>query len=679
MLRQATADWCSRTSALSDDDFTVDSSSSAFTWISLNSSGRLKLQFTPLASRLRGLTFHVGNSAFSFRSADEIEDFSTVSEREWNNTGLSWSVGDAVSLSLTIPSTTGVSTISTPRFGNTYLRGEHIEIAVDFSEAVTVSGAPQLHLALGDDPANLAGKAAAYNRGSGTTRLVFRYTVESGIQDTSGINLYSNPLRLNGGTIRVGSTNVRRTLSDWTGLQPTQNIDGAVTYATGASIVSTPRFLNSYIQGEHIEVAVDFSEAVTVAGFPRLFLALGDDPANLAEKAAAYNRGSGTTRLVFRYTVESGIKDTTGINLYSNPLRLAGGTIRKGSNDARLNTLPDWLTLMPMQSVNGARVDAACPAPNLTGKQRVWTGTMTVEEDGGTQGFNDRSTAFGSLDHDDFSIGSTDYEVNAINLFEGEADVESDSILNFNLAPEPSTELVASLTLYVCDAAFTLGNAVESPDSFGTSYIWQNNNLVWSTVATRTLYLAVQRNTAASGRPAISGTATVGSTLTATRGTIADADGVPARVHLQLPVDPRGREQRERHFRRDLEHLHAGHRRRRQEIQGEGELHGQPREQGGAADQRHVSAVRPQRAAEPGGDGGRRAGGPHLGGPGERRRRGHHEIPVPPMRRGPPCRRACHGPTCRTAPIFSRAPPMRGASPYPASPMGPSTPSRCAR
>ena len=524
----ATADWCSRTSALSDDDFTVDSSSSAFTWIALNSSGRLKLQFTPLASRLRGLTFHVGNSAFSFLSADEIEDFSTVSEREWNNTGLSWSVGDTVSLSLTIPSTTGVSTISTPRVDNTYLRGEHIEIAVDFSEAVTVTGSPQLHLALGDDPANLAGKAAAYNRGSGTTRLVFRYTVDSGIIDTSGINLNSNPLRLNGGTIRVGSTNVRRTLSDWMGLQPSQNIDGAVTYATGASIVSTPRFLNSYIQGEHIEVAVDFSEAVTVAGFPRLVLALGDDPANLAERPATYNRGSGTARLVFRYTVESGIKDTTGINLYSNPLRLNSGTIRKGSNDARLDTLADWLALLPMQGMNGARVDAACPAPNLTGKQQVWTGTVAVEEDGGSQGFNDRSTAFGSLDHDDFSIGSTDYEVNAILVFEGEADVESDSILNFNLVPDTSTELAAALTLYICDAAFTLGNAVESPDSFGTSYIWQNNNLVWSTVATRTLYLAVRQNRAASGRPAISGTATVGSTLTANKGTIADADGVPA-------------------------------------------------------------------------------------------------------------------------------------------------------
>ena len=520
----ATADWCSRTSALSDDDFTVDSSSSAFTWIALNSSGRLKVQFIPfLALNLRGLTFHVGNSAFSFLSADEIEDFSTVSEREWNNTGLSWSVGDTVSLSLTIPSTTGVSTISTPRFDNTYLRGEHIEIAVDFSDVVTVTGSPQLHLALGDDPANLAGKVAAYNRGSGTTRLVFRYTVESGIKDTSGINLNSNPLRLNGGTISG-----RRTLSDWMGLLPAQNIDGDVTYATGASIVSTPRFLNSYIQGEHIEVAVDFNNAVTVAGFPRLVLALGDDPANLAEKAAAYNRGSGTARLVFRYTVESGIKDTTGINLYSNPLRLNSGTIRKGSNDARLDTLADWLTLLPAQSVNGARVDAACPAPNLTGKRQVWTGTVSVEEDGGSQGFNDRSTAFGSLDHDDFSIGSTDYEVNAILLFEGEADVESDSILNFNLAPGPSTELVASLTLYVCDAAFTLGNAVESPDSFGTSYIWQNNNLVWSTVATRTVYLAVRQNRAASGRPAISGTATVGSTLTATRGTIADADGVPA-------------------------------------------------------------------------------------------------------------------------------------------------------
>ena len=125
--------------------------------------------------------------------------------------------------------TTGASIVSTPASDNTYRRGEQIEVAVDFSRTVTVQGAPRLHLALGDDPAKLAGPPASYNRGSGTTRLVFRYTVTANIVDTTGLNLYSNPLRLSGGSIKETETSARDavlTLSDWHTLTPEQYVDG---------------------------------------------------------------------------------------------------------------------------------------------------------------------------------------------------------------------------------------------------------------------------------------------------------------------------------------------------------------------------------------------------------------------------------------------------------------------
>ena len=258
-LSPSNSEKCSNSSRLSDDDFSTGNVTYSMTAISLKSTGDLTIQIQPgLPAHLRGLSLHAGNAAFKLRSADSIIDMTTLSTRVWNNTGLSWSAGDSVSLKLTVPSTTFASIISTPRFDNTYLRGEHIEVAVYFSEEVSVS---------------------------------------------------------------------------------------------------------------------------TVSGSPQLFLALGDDPANLAEKAAAYHSGTGTLRLVFRYTVERSIRDTTGINLYSNPLRLNGGTIREGSTDAKITTLPDRLALMPTQNVNGARTDAACAAPDLTGGQQIWTVSVPMLDD----------------------------------------------------------------------------------------------------------------------------------------------------------------------------------------------------------------------------------------------------------------------------------------------------------
>ena len=529
-LSPPNSDKCSNSSRLSDDDFT-DNGTYSMTRISLKSTGDLTIHIQPrLPARLKGLSLQVGETAFRLRSADTITDVSTVSQRVWNDTGLSWSAGDSVSLKLTIPSPTGASIISTPRFDNTYLRGEHIEVAVDFSEAVAVStvlGSPQLFLALGDDPANYAERPATYHDGSGTLRLVFRYAVQREVRDTTGINLSSNPLRLNGGAILVGPTHVRRRLPDWALLWPAQYIDGTVAYPTGASIISTPRFLNSYIRGEHIDVAVYFNAAVTVTGSPQLFLALGDDVDFLAERPAAYHSGSGTSRLVFRYSVQNGVRDTTGISLYRNPLRLNDGKIREGATDAKITTLPDRLVMMPTQNVNGARTDTACALPDLTRKRQVWTGTVTVGESGRHHGYGD-ADSFGALDDTTYRIGSTDYEVENTYVNAGEVGVANDSFLQFGLKTDLSSEHRAALTLYVCNAAYTLSSAGRHPETLGVRYAWGGTSLDWSSDATRTLYLAVRRNIAASGKPAISGTAMVGSLLTAARGTIADADGVPA-------------------------------------------------------------------------------------------------------------------------------------------------------
>ena len=105
--------------------------------------------------------------------------------------------------------------------------------------------------------------------------------------------------------------------------------------------------------------------------------------------------------------------------------------------------------------------------------------------------------------------------------------------LQFSLKDGPLTSSEkAALRLHVCNAAYDF-SAADGPTRRGHTYIWSAPGLDWSLLSTRTLHLSLPANTAATGVPAISGTTTVGSMLTADKGTIADADGVPTTFTYQ--------------------------------------------------------------------------------------------------------------------------------------------------
>jgi hypothetical protein len=70
-------------------------------------------------------------------------------------------------------------------------------IEVNFIEAVTVTGTPQLALNIGGTLVQ-----ANYVSGSGGTKLTFKYTVQAGQNDANGISIDANALTLNGGTIQ---------------------------------------------------------------------------------------------------------------------------------------------------------------------------------------------------------------------------------------------------------------------------------------------------------------------------------------------------------------------------------------------------------------------------------------------------------------------------------------------
>ena len=100
------------------------------------------------------------------------------------------------------PTVTTVAVTSSPGDDGGYAAGDAIDVTLTFSEAVTVTGAPQITLSVGGQ-----NRTAAYSDGSGSTQLVFSYTVASGDEDRDGIAVVANSLALDGGAIRAGATN----------------------------------------------------------------------------------------------------------------------------------------------------------------------------------------------------------------------------------------------------------------------------------------------------------------------------------------------------------------------------------------------------------------------------------------------------------------------------------------
>ena len=150
----------------------------------------------------------------------------------------------------TVPTIESVAVTSDPGVDGGYAIGDEIQVGLTFSEAVTVTGIPQLTLDVGG-----RNRTAEYSEGSTTTQLLFTYTVASGDEDTDGIAVVANSLALNGGAIRAGSTNAALTHA---ALQANDHkVDGI---APTVTVGGEPR---TYVPpGRQFNVVFHFSEKV---------------------------------------------------------------------------------------------------------------------------------------------------------------------------------------------------------------------------------------------------------------------------------------------------------------------------------------------------------------------------------------------------------------------------------
>ena len=209
------------------------------------------------------------------------------------------------------PTVSSVALTSNAGGDNTYRATDHVQITVQFSELVTVTGNPELTLEVGSSTrtANLVRPSTARQE------LVFQYLVQPGDVDTDGVSIAAGSTSFTGGTISDVPGNAANDRDfDAVADQRNHRVDGVAPTAQTTRIVSDAGADGVYSQGDRIEVAAQFSEAVRTGADTTLAIRMGD-AATPRVRRAAYNRGNTTNTLVFRYTVAAGDMDADGISV----------------------------------------------------------------------------------------------------------------------------------------------------------------------------------------------------------------------------------------------------------------------------------------------------------------------------------------------------------------------------
>lgn len=223
--------------------------------------------------------------------------------------------------------------VTSAKVDGLYGVGEVIAIQVVFSEAVNVSGTPQLTLETGTTD-----RTADYVGGSGSTTITFNYNLQSGDESADLDYVSTNSLALNGGTISdVATTDAILTLpvpgaTNSLGANKALVIDGVEPLVTS---VTSSKADGLYGTGEVIAIQVVFDDAVSVTGTPQLTLETGT-----TDRTADYVSGSGSNTLTFNYNLQVGDESADLDYVSTNSLALNGGAIRNASTNDAILTLP---------------------------------------------------------------------------------------------------------------------------------------------------------------------------------------------------------------------------------------------------------------------------------------------------------------------------------------------------
>ena len=214
--------------------------------------------------------------------------------------------------------------VSDPPGGNgRYDAGETVEITLVWSVPVVVTTPdgelpPKVWVGFDDNTTGVA----PYVRGSGTTHTVFSHTLDRGSYDA--VEVIRDTVRERGGSIRSAALGLPAVLKH-------EGYPDILTEASPAKIVTAPvirgpEARDTWGPGDTIEVTFNFDLPVDVAvtnGTPSVPVYLS----GTAERDARYSRGSGSTQVVFSYTLTEADGTHDAVLVQPNSLELNGGAI----------------------------------------------------------------------------------------------------------------------------------------------------------------------------------------------------------------------------------------------------------------------------------------------------------------------------------------------------------------
>ncbi len=293
---------------------------------------------------------------------EDLDGIQVLSPLDLGASVIANATSEAIKTSFTPPSTTSIliraippaSISNTVPAPGTYAVGQNLDLTVTFSKAVTVASNPRIPFFAGDKR-----RYANYLSGSGSSTLTFRYTIVNADNAPTGITI-DRYIDVSLGTIADAAGNVAFDLNlfDRTG-------SGVIIYGQNPAILSvTPPSNGSYSVGQSFSFTVNYSRAVTVTGSPRMVLYVGDPI-----RYATYAAGSGTTSIVFSYTVTPGFPAPTGIRT-TGVIQLNGGTMKDVSTaDAVLTfpgqTYPSVIVVSPPPTITAVNLPVIIPSPYL--------------------------------------------------------------------------------------------------------------------------------------------------------------------------------------------------------------------------------------------------------------------------------------------------------------------------
>lgn len=283
-----------------------------------------------------------------------------------------------------------VTSVNSSEANGTYKINDAISVQVNFSEAVTVTGTPQLTLETG-----ATDRTINYASGSGTSSLTFNYTVQSGDISTDLDYASTGALALNGGTLRdAAGNNATLTLASPGAANSLGNNKALVIDGVAPTVSSTVPAGGALSTDVSVDFTVTFSESVSNISTDDFALGLTGS-ANGTISGVSASSGSSVDVTVSGVTGNGTIK--LNLNGSTNISDAAGNSApaayTSGStHTVAIPTVSDAPTI-GMATAGDGQVSIAFTAPVNNGGSAITGYTVTSNPENITAGGNGFTTS----------------------------------------------------------------------------------------------------------------------------------------------------------------------------------------------------------------------------------------------------------------------------------------------